>query len=137
MGSRLASANRGVTVLEQTMIIGEEVLVIGALRSTQHLCLPRVDNPVGRTTLAIVMAALHVFGLAAAAFAHVHGITPLSELGCKVDNTITGGNRADDGLQAPTAGRSPGDPAGRRECPHSLSAKEVPGDGTHEPRLSV
>jgi hypothetical protein len=83
------------------------------------------------------MAALHVFGLAAAAFAHVHGITPLSELGCKVDNTITGGNRADDGLQAPTAGRSPGDPAGRRECPHSLSAKEVPGDGTHEPRLSV
>lgn len=57
-----------------------------------------------RMTLAIVMAALLVFGLAPAAFAHVHGITPLSELGCKVDNTITGGNRADDGPAGATDG---------------------------------
>jgi hypothetical protein len=49
-----------------------------------------------RIILIMALAALLVVGLAPAAFAHVHGITPLLELGCKVDNTITGGNRADD-----------------------------------------
>lgn len=44
----------------------------------------------------LAAAAVPVFG-GGAAEAHVHGITPLLELGCKVDNTITGGNRADDG----------------------------------------
>ena len=28
-----------------------------------------------------------------AASAHVHGVTPLLDLGCKVDNTITGANQ--------------------------------------------
>ena len=50
-----------------------------------------------RSLLVMVMAALLVVGFAPAAFGHVHGITPLLELGCKVDNTVTGANRADDG----------------------------------------
>lgn len=50
-----------------------------------------------RLLLVMVMAALLVIGIGPAAFGHVHGITPLLELGCKVDNTITGANRADDG----------------------------------------
>ena len=50
-----------------------------------------------RTAVILALVALLVLGLAQAALAHVHGITPLIELGCKVDNTITGGNRADDG----------------------------------------
>lgn len=50
-----------------------------------------------RLILVSIVAALLVVGLAPAAFGHVHGITPLLELDCKVDNTITGGNRADDG----------------------------------------
>jgi hypothetical protein len=36
----------------------------------------------------------------------VQGNTPLFDLGCKVDNTITGGNRADDG----SAGAANGGP---------------------------
>jgi hypothetical protein len=47
--------------------------------------------------LVSILAALLVVGLAPAALGHVHGVTPLLELGCKVDNAITGGNRADDG----------------------------------------
>jgi len=50
-----------------------------------------------RLMIVLVLAAMLVVGLAPAAFGHVHGITPLLELGCKVDNSITGGNRADDG----------------------------------------
>ena len=50
-----------------------------------------------RLILVSILAALLVVGLAPAAFGHVHGITPLLELDCKVDNTVTGGNRADDG----------------------------------------
>ena len=46
--------------------------------------------------LIMALVALLVVGVAPVAFAHVHGITPLLELGCKVDNTITGANRADD-----------------------------------------
>jgi hypothetical protein len=50
-----------------------------------------------RLILTLLLAGSLVVGVAPAAFGHVHGITPLLELGCKVDNTITGGNRADDG----------------------------------------
>jgi len=50
-----------------------------------------------RLILVSILAALLVVGLAPAAFGHVHGITPLLELDCKVDNEITGGFRADDG----------------------------------------
>ena len=50
-----------------------------------------------RMMLALIVVALLVVSFAPAAFGHVHGITPLPELGCKVDNTITGGFRADDG----------------------------------------
>jgi hypothetical protein len=49
-----------------------------------------------RLMVASILAALLLVGFAPAAFGHVHGITPLNELDCKVDNTITGGNRADD-----------------------------------------
>ena len=49
-----------------------------------------------RIILIMALVALLVVGVAPVAFAHVHGITPLLELGCKVDNTVTGGNRADD-----------------------------------------
>jgi hypothetical protein len=54
--------------------------------------------------LVLLLVALLVVGLAPAAFAHVHGVTPLNELGCKVDNTITGGNRADDGPAGEASG---------------------------------
>lgn len=50
-----------------------------------------------RMMLALIVVALLVVSFAPAAFGHVHGITPLLELGCTgVDNTITGGNRTDD-----------------------------------------
>jgi hypothetical protein len=45
--------------------------------------------------LAALLAGMLVLGVAPAASAHVHGITPLLELGCKVDNSITGANRVD------------------------------------------
>lgn len=45
----------------------------------------------------LFLLATPVVGFTSTASAHVHGITPLaSDLGCKVDNTITGANRADD-----------------------------------------
>ena len=56
-----------------------------------------------RIMLAALLAGLLVLGVAPAASAHVHVITPLPELGCRVDNAITGANRvnttpaADDG----------------------------------------
>ena len=46
-----------------------------------------------RFMLTALLAGLLVLGVAPAASAHVHGITPLLELGCKVDNSITGANR--------------------------------------------
>jgi hypothetical protein len=49
-----------------------------------------------RFILIMALVTLLVVGVVPVASAHVHGITPLLELGCKVDNTITGGNRADD-----------------------------------------
>ena len=49
-----------------------------------------------RMMLVLLVVSLLVVGLAPAAFGHVHGVTPLLELGCKVDNMITGGNRTDD-----------------------------------------
>ena len=39
------------------------------------------------------MVVLVVLTMVPAASAHVHGITPLLDLGCKVDNTITGANQ--------------------------------------------
>ncbi len=48
--------------------------------------------------------ALPLFGSGGTAEAHVHGITPLLELSCKVDNTITGANRADDGPAGEASG---------------------------------
>lgn len=50
-----------------------------------------------RTVIALVLAGLMVLGIAPAAFGHVHGVTPLLELGCKVDNSITGANAANGG----------------------------------------
>jgi hypothetical protein len=50
-----------------------------------------------RLLLVSILAAMLVVGIAPAALGHVHGITPLLELDCKVDNSVTGGNRADDG----------------------------------------
>ena len=60
-----------------------------------------------RLIVALLMAALLVVGFANAALAHVHGITPLNELGCKVDNTVTGGFRADDNAAANLSGLIP------------------------------
>ena len=47
-----------------------------------------------RIVIATIVAGLLVFGIAPAAFGHVHGVTPLSELDCKVDNSVTGANAA-------------------------------------------
>ena len=55
-----------------------------------------------------ILAALLVVLVAPAAFGHVHGVTPLLELDCRVDNSITGGNRADDS----PAGAGNGGPIG-------------------------
>jgi hypothetical protein len=49
-----------------------------------------------RLATVFVLAAVMMVMMASAALAHVHGITPLLELDCKVDNSITGGNRTDD-----------------------------------------
>ena len=45
----------------------------------------------------LVALAVPLFSSVGTASAHVHGITPLLKLNCKVDFTITGANRADDG----------------------------------------
>lgn len=49
-----------------------------------------------RIVIATIVAGLLVFGIAPAAFGHVHGVTPLLELDCKVDNSVTGANATDD-----------------------------------------
>lgn len=46
-----------------------------------------------RVFLIAAIVALLMLTVVPAASAHVHGITPLLDLGCKVDNTITGANR--------------------------------------------
>ena len=46
-----------------------------------------------RALLIAGMVVLLVLTMVSAAAAHVHGITPLSDLGCKVDNTIAGAGR--------------------------------------------
>lgn len=48
-----------------------------------------------RIAIATLLAGLMVLGIAPAAMGHVHGVTPLLELDCKVDNTVTGANAAD------------------------------------------
>ncbi len=51
-----------------------------------------------RIVLIMMLAALLVLMVAPAASAHVHGITPLSNLSCTgVDNSVTGGNATNDG----------------------------------------
>ncbi|HSM02315.1 MAG TPA: hypothetical protein VK960_07765 [Acidimicrobiia bacterium] len=50
-----------------------------------------------RIVLAVLLAGALVVGTSSAALGHVHGITPLLELGCKVDNSITGANATDGG----------------------------------------
>jgi len=45
----------------------------------------------------LVAMAVPLFSGVGTASAHVHGITPLLKLSCKVDNSITGAFRADDG----------------------------------------
>ena len=52
----------------------------------------------------LVAMAFPVLGGTGTASAHVHGVTPLLKLGCKVDNTITGANRADDGPAGAASG---------------------------------
>ena len=46
-----------------------------------------------RALLFVAIVALMMLTILPAASAHVHGITPLLDLGCKVDNTITGANQ--------------------------------------------
>ena len=60
-----------------------------------------------RIVLIMMLAALLVLMVAPAASAHVHGITPLLNLGCTgVDNSVTGGNRTD-GTPAAAANGGP------------------------------
>ena len=65
-----------------------------------------------RIVLAMLLAGALVIGTSPAAFGHVHGITPLLELDCKVDNSTTGGNAtnggpADDANGGPISGLIP------------------------------
>ena len=46
-----------------------------------------------REFLIAAVVVLLLLTMVPAASAHVHGITPLFDLGCKVDNTITGANQ--------------------------------------------
>ena len=67
-----------------------------------------------RIVLIMMLAALLVLMVAPAASAHVHGITPLLELSCRVDNSVTGGNAtnggpADDAKGGPISGLIPRD----------------------------
>ena len=47
-----------------------------------------------RSILLLVFVLLLMLAAVPAASGHVHGVTPLGELGCKVDNSITCGHRA-------------------------------------------
>lgn len=49
-----------------------------------------------RIAIAALLAGLMVLGIAPAAMGHVHGVTPLLELDCKVDNSVTGANATND-----------------------------------------
>lgn len=49
-----------------------------------------------RIAIATLLAGLMVLGVAPAAMGHVHGVTPLLELDCKVDNSVTGANATND-----------------------------------------
>jgi len=68
-----------------------------------------------RTLVLVTLVALLVLGLAAPGWAHVHGITPLLDLGCTgVDNTVTGANTVDStpagaSQEGPIAGLIPRD----------------------------
>ena len=57
-----------------------------------------------RFLIGLAVMILLVLGLAPAASAHVHGITPLLELDCKVDNTVTGANRVNTTPASATSG---------------------------------
>ncbi len=67
-----------------------------------------------RTILLLVLVLLMMLAAVPAASAHVHGITPLNNLDCRVDNTVTGGRGtdgtpADDGEGGPIIGLIPRD----------------------------
>src|SRR3970040_1418727 len=61
----------------------------GRIEGVQVIASERIP-PMRRLILTLLLTGSLVVGVAPAAFGHVHGITPLLELGCKVDNTITG-----------------------------------------------
>jgi len=57
-----------------------------------------------KAVIVMMLLAVLVFALMPVASAHVHGVTPLLDLGCKVDNTITGANQTDNTPAAATNG---------------------------------
>jgi hypothetical protein len=57
-----------------------------------------------RTFLIAATVALLMLTIVPAALAHVHGVTPLLDLGCKVDNTITGANQTNNTPAAANGG---------------------------------
>jgi len=68
-----------------------------------------------RSMLLLVFVLLLMLAVLPAASAHVHGVTPLSNLACTgVDNSVTGGNAtnggpADDAFGGPISGLIPRD----------------------------
>ncbi|MGH8934868.1 MAG: hypothetical protein ACRDXD_01125 [Acidimicrobiia bacterium] len=58
-----------------------------------------------RKTVVLALIALLVVGVAAPAWGHVHGITPLVDLDCTgVDNTVTGANQTNNTPAASSEG---------------------------------
>lgn len=57
-----------------------------------------------RIAIATLLAGMMVLGIAPAAMGHVHGVTPLLELDCKVNNTVTGANATNDTPASATNG---------------------------------
>ncbi|MGH8927949.1 MAG: hypothetical protein ACRDWH_06330 [Acidimicrobiia bacterium] len=78
-----------------------------------------------RVLLIATMVALLILMTMPVASAHVHGVTPLLDLGCKVDNTITGANQTNN---TPAAAANGGPIAGL--IPSTVgNADLVSGDG--------
>ena len=57
-----------------------------------------------RAILLVAIVAVMTLTIVSAASAHVHGITPLLDLGCKVDNTIAGANQTNNTAAAAVNG---------------------------------
>ena len=67
-----------------------------------------------RLIVILVSVLFSMLAIVPAASAHVHGITPLLDLGCHVNNSVTGGNAtngtpADDANGGPISGLIPRD----------------------------